>query len=245
VTVVDVAISDLLASANGPTNLGNTTSFTATISAGTDVSYAWSFGDGTTGSGDTVAHTYQSEGSYTAIVTATNSAGSASVNVAVQILPSSVSETVTPNQGILTTQDGSFHAFFPTGAVTETVTVTYTAYLTPSQPLSDALTLMRDFTLEARRSDGTPVLSFEKPYTITLSYTNAEAAARNLDETSLKLVYWNGSAWVDVAPCEGCALDIGANKITIVLNYVGEFVASAPPGRLDGETARSLASNRF
>jgi PKD repeat protein len=230
VTVVDVAISDLLAGANGPTNLGNTTTLTATISAGTNVTYAWNFGDGTTGSGETVAHTYQSEGSYTAIITATNSAGSSSANVAVQILPSSVSDTVTPNQGILTTPDGSFHAFFPTGAVTQVVNITYTAHLTPSQPLTDELTLMRDFTLEARALDGTPVLSFAKPYTITLSYTGAEAAARNLDETSLKLVYWNGSAWVDVAPCEGCAVDIAANRITIVLNYVGEFAVVGRQG---------------
>jgi len=170
-----------------------------------------------------VAHTYQSEGSYTAVVTASNSAGSTSVNVAVQILPSSVSGTVTPNQGILTTQDGSFHAFVPTGAVTQTITVTYTAHLTPSQPLTDELTLMRDFTLEARANDGTPVSSFGTPYTITLSYTGAEAAARNLDEASLKLIYWNGSAWVDVVPCQGCAVDTAMNRITIVLDYVGEF----------------------
>jgi PKD repeat protein len=231
VTVVDVAISDLLAGANGPTNLGNTTTLTATISAGTNVTYVWSFGDGTTGSGDTVAHTYQSEGSYTAIVTATNSAGSSSANVPVQILPSSVSDAVTPNQGILTTPDGSFYAFFPTGAVTQVVNITYTAHLTPSQPLTDELTLMRDFTLEARANDGTPVLTFATPYTITLSYTDAEAAARNLDETSLKLVYWNGSAWVDVAPCEGCALDIATNRIIIVLNYIGEFAVVGRQGR--------------
>jgi hypothetical protein len=178
-----------------------------------------------------VAHTYQSEGSYTAIVTATNSAGSSSANVPVQILPSSVSDTVTPNQGILTTPDGSFHAFFPTGAVTQVVNITYTAHLTPSQPLTDELTLMRDFTLEARANDGTPVLTFATPYTITLSYTDAEAAARNLDETSLKLVYWNGSAWVDVAPCGGCAVDTGTNRITIVLNYVGEFAVVGRQGR--------------
>jgi PKD repeat protein len=231
VTVADVAISGLQASANGPTNVGNTTTLTATIAEGTNVTYAWSFGDGATGSGDSVAHTYQSIGSYTAVVTASNSAGSTSANVAVQVLASSVSATVTPNQGVLTTQDGSFQAFFPTGAVTQTVTVTYTAHLTPSQPLSDELTLMRDFTLEARAGDGTPVLSFGTPYTITLSYTDAEAAARNLDEASLKLVYWNGSAWVDVATCSACAVDTVANKITIALNYVGEFAVVGRQGR--------------
>jgi hypothetical protein len=223
VTVADIAISGLQAGSNGPTNLGNTTTFTATIGAGTNVTYAWDFGDGMTGSGAVVAHTYQSEGSYTAVVTASNSAGSTSADVPIQIISSSVSDTVTPNQGILETQDGSFHAFFPTGAVTQTVDVTYTAHLTPSQPLTDGLALMRDFTLEARANDGTPVLRFDTPYTITLSYTDAEAAARQLDESSLKLVFWDGSAWVDVAPCAGCAVDTAANTITIVLDYVGEF----------------------
>jgi hypothetical protein len=223
VTVTDVPISGLLAGANGPTNLGNTTTFTATIASGTNVTYTWAFGDGTTGGGATAAHTYQSEGSYTAVVTASNSAGNMSADVVVQILPSSVSDTVTPSQGALGTDDGSFEAFFPTGAVTQTVQVTYTAHLTASQPLTDGLALMRDFTLEARTGDGTPVLRFEKPYTITLRYTDAEAAARELDEASLNLIYWNGSAWVDALPCEGCAVDTAANSITIALDYVGEF----------------------
>src|SRR5262249_46775010 len=154
---------------------------------------------------------------------ASNSAGSISADVAVHILPSSVGDAVTPNQGTLATQDGSFEAFFPTGAVTQTVYITYTAHLTASQPLTAGLALMRDFRLEARTGDGTPVLRFEKPYTITLSYTDAEAAARELDESSLKLIYWNGSAWSDALPCAGCAVDTAANRLTIVLDYVGEF----------------------
>jgi PKD repeat protein len=223
VTVTDTPISGLQASSNSPTNLGNTTTFTATIGDGTDVTYAWDFGDGAIGSGANVAHTYQLTGTYAVTVTASNSVGSASANIAVQILPSSVSGTVTPNQGTLATQDGSFQAFFPTGAVTQTVYVTYTAHLTPSQPLTDGLVLLRDFTLEARTGDGTPVLSFGQPYTITLSYTDAELAARDLDETNLTLVHWDGSAWIDTLPCAGCVVDTAANRVIIVLNYVGEF----------------------
>jgi hypothetical protein len=224
VTVTDVAISDLQAGSNGPTNLGNTTTLTATIADGTNVTYAWDFGDGATGSGAPVAHTYQATGTYTAVVTASNSAGSITATAVVEVLSSSVSNTITSaGGGSVATQDGSFEAVFPTGAVTQTVDVTYTAHLTPSQPLTDELTLLRDFTLEARAGDGTPVLRFDQPYTITLRYTDAEAAARGLDETSLKLVHWDGSAWIDALPCDGCALDTTANSMTIVLNYVGEF----------------------
>lgn len=42
---------------------------------GTVVSYAWDLGDGTTAMGETVNHTYQSPGDYTATVTATDNDG--------------------------------------------------------------------------------------------------------------------------------------------------------------------------
>jgi hypothetical protein len=232
VTVAEVPISGLAASSNSPTNLGNTTTFTATIAAGDNVAYAWDFGDGATGSGASVAHTYQLTATYAVTVTARNSAGSASASTMVQILPPSVSDTVTPSQGTLATQDGTFQAVFPTGAVTQTVYVTYTAHLTPSQPLTDGLALLRDFTLEARAGDGTPVLSFARPYTITLSYTDAELAARSLDEANLTLVRWDGAAWIEVLPCGGCALEADANRVTVVLDDVGEF---ALVGRREGQ----------
>gem|GEM_PF-4891533 len=43
---------------------------------GTIVSYAWSFGDGTTGSGVTVSHTYATPGAYSAALTVTDDDGS-------------------------------------------------------------------------------------------------------------------------------------------------------------------------
>ncbi|HTP11094.1 MAG TPA: PKD domain-containing protein, partial [Anaerolineae bacterium] len=73
VTVVDVPISGLNAANSSPTRLGSATNFTATISSGSNVAYAWNFGDGATGSGATSAHTYATIGTYTATVTATNS----------------------------------------------------------------------------------------------------------------------------------------------------------------------------
>jgi chitodextrinase len=222
VTVSDVAVSGLQASSNGPTNLGNPTTFAATVATGTNVSYSWDFGDGTSGSGATVAHTYQAQGTYSASVTASNSAGSLSFPVSAQVLPSSVSATITPNQGTLATQDNTFQAFFPTGAVTQVVDITYTARLTPSQPLSDSLVMLRGFALEARTSDGQPFTRFLKPYTITLGYTDAEAAAREIDEQGLRVVYWSGG-WADVLPCAECSVDTSANRITLALDYVGEF----------------------
>ncbi|NJM04945.1 PKD domain-containing protein [Candidatus Gracilibacteria bacterium] len=84
VRVVDSSVSGLSANSSSPTVLGDTTFFTATAS-GSNLSYSWNLGDGTLKSGASVSHSYAAEGSYTAIVTATNSRGSASRSLIVLI----------------------------------------------------------------------------------------------------------------------------------------------------------------
>ena len=56
------------------------------MSAGTNVSYQWDFGDGGLGSGPFVQHTYSTGGAYTLSVTASNSTGSVLVSEMVTIL---------------------------------------------------------------------------------------------------------------------------------------------------------------
>ncbi len=65
----------LKASNDSPTVLGDMTTLTATVMGGLNVTYQWDFGDGQTGSGALVTHTFASAGHYTALVTATNDAG--------------------------------------------------------------------------------------------------------------------------------------------------------------------------
>jgi hypothetical protein len=69
---METPISGLRADNDGPTLLGMPTLFTATISSGTNVSYAWDFGDGQSGSGAAVAHQYASPGTYSVELTAGN-----------------------------------------------------------------------------------------------------------------------------------------------------------------------------
>jgi len=82
VKVADAPIMGLTA-ASSPTTLGDATTFTATISGGTHVTYAWNFGDGNSGSGANVTHTYAALGAHPAIVTASNDAGSVSAHTIV------------------------------------------------------------------------------------------------------------------------------------------------------------------
>jgi hypothetical protein len=72
VTERPMPISGLAALDDSPTELGQATTLTATVTAGTSVTYTWDFGDGDTGSGAVVHHTYPTIGVYTAIVTASN-----------------------------------------------------------------------------------------------------------------------------------------------------------------------------
>lgn len=80
------AITGLAAANDSPTIIGSSTHLTATITAGTDVTYTWAFGDGTTGSGITATHTYPALGSYTATVTATNQVSQMTTTTTVRVV---------------------------------------------------------------------------------------------------------------------------------------------------------------
>lgn len=82
---VDTPISGLTASNNGPSLFGGTTQLSADISSGSNVSYAWDFGDGTNGSGKSVSHQYTAPGTFNAQVTATNSVSQQSSVTNVQV----------------------------------------------------------------------------------------------------------------------------------------------------------------
>jgi carboxypeptidase T len=79
-------IVGLAAQSSSPTALGSATHFTATVTAGTEISYAWAFGDGALGSGVHPEHSYAEIGEFTAVVTATNSLGSAVAQTVVAVV---------------------------------------------------------------------------------------------------------------------------------------------------------------
>ena len=87
VTIIDEAISGLVAVNNSPTILGETTTLTATVITGTRVIFEWNLGDGITTIGAIVSHIYPDSGWYTATVTARNSVSSSEATTTVEIAP--------------------------------------------------------------------------------------------------------------------------------------------------------------
>ncbi len=85
--VVERPIVGLTAANSSPTTLGNSTTFTATVATGSNVTYQWAFGDGTLsmGSGNPVIHTYGAAGVYTVIVTAANSVSQATATTTANV----------------------------------------------------------------------------------------------------------------------------------------------------------------
>ena len=87
--VVNWLVAGLAASNDSPTWLGEPTTFTATVTAGSNVTYTWAFGDGDLGNGAVVTHTYPATGIYTAVVTASNDYNAITATTTVSVVLSS------------------------------------------------------------------------------------------------------------------------------------------------------------
>jgi hypothetical protein len=83
--IAEIPILGLEAMSDSPTPLGLPTRLTATITAGSNVTYAWAFGDGQGGSGPAVMHTYPDVGDYLATVWAGNQVGVVTATTAIRI----------------------------------------------------------------------------------------------------------------------------------------------------------------
>ena len=86
ITINDIPINGTSASSSSPTLISQATQFTGSVTAGSNVQYLWNFGDGNSSVQQSPSHVYTQPGVYTAIVTASNSAGFVSANTHVQIV---------------------------------------------------------------------------------------------------------------------------------------------------------------
>jgi hypothetical protein len=145
-------------------------------------------------------------------------------------LSTATSAQISPaSGGTLDSGDGHVHLDFPAGAVTNTTTITYTGQPAPMHALGSFRFAGRSFTLEASAS-GQPVTHFTRPFTLTLTYADADWQATGItDEDQLNLYYWGGLQWIGLLPCASCSLDTVNNRLIVVLDHLTEFGFLACP----------------
>ncbi|MBI4916793.1 MAG: PKD domain-containing protein [Acidobacteria bacterium] len=69
-----------------PVPVGGPITYTASVAAGSPpITYGWDFGDGQTGTGQVVTHTFAGPGTYNVVLTVTNCDGASTANVAHQV----------------------------------------------------------------------------------------------------------------------------------------------------------------
>ncbi len=95
VNVYEEAITGLIAHSDSPTLINTPTTLSATVTAGTNVVYAWQFGDGNIALGQIVTHTYPAVELYTATVQATNSLGNVTASTVISITAVPLTQTIT------------------------------------------------------------------------------------------------------------------------------------------------------
>ena len=84
---IEAPITGLAAQSDSPTLLGEITTFTATVSGGSNITFTWNFGDDSAlGNGANVTHTYAEPGEYTVTVTASNALGSEEFTLEVVVI---------------------------------------------------------------------------------------------------------------------------------------------------------------
>lgn len=98
IAVINAPISGLVASNSSPTHYSLPTQLIATITTGGNVNYDWDFGDGESGVGRMVLHTYPAQGVFTAVVTAANTINTLTATTVITIIepppPTNVSLTL-------------------------------------------------------------------------------------------------------------------------------------------------------
>ena len=130
----------------------------------------------------------------------------------VLILPSIESTVVADLETLQTTLT------FPPGAVAEPVLVVVVPAVTP--PATGGFQLLGQvFTIDATANDGSTVTHFNQPFTLVVTYTDAEVLG--IDEETLTLHYWHEGEqrWVAIPT----TVDAANNRLTATLDHLTIF----------------------
>ncbi len=248
-----------VASLNGPytADEGSAVAMSAAASNdpdGTIQSYAWNFGDGTTGTGASVSHTYPQNGSYTVSLTVTDNdglTGSASTTATIANVAPAISTIAGATQFVGETYSAS-GSFTDPGSDTWTATVNYgdntgTANLPLSGKnfsLSHVYNTVGTFTVTVTVNDGAqsasrtasvvvrarPVAVMNGPYSANEGSTVSMSASNSSDaDGTIQSYAWNfgdGSTGTGVSVSHVYA-NQGSFTVTLTVTDNDGFTGSA------------------
>ena len=181
----------------------------------------------------TTSTTYQwpTAGDYAITVTVTNCTASSVIDThTIAIVAAEAGNTFEPGVGgtliYTNTQGYTTTIEIPGASLSATTTFTYTESSSPAHPTTDFLFAGRAFDLVADHE-------LTGPITATLNYHDADLTAAGIsDPTTLKLYYWAGAAWEDVAatctPASTYGYDTDARTVTVALCHLTSFGLMSP-----------------
>ena len=242
--VEDAPIAGLTASNDSPRMIGDSVTFTATITAGSNVTYTWDFGDSSEiAAGRVVSHAYTLDGVYTATVTATNSVSTVMTDTLVTIWYGETTTTLNASTSIaLIGTPVTFTATVAPAPPAEGIPV---GTVTFSDTFSGTQTLLAE---DVALVDGVAQLTTSDlaagPHSITAVYS---ATSRWLDSESEPLSLFvaapsfavNKACQAEPAPQEGPAI------FTVILTNTGNvtLTVTANEALTDSDTTTEAGSS--
>ncbi len=129
---------------------------------------------------------------------------------------------VTPTEGGTITGPNNIQLDFPAGAVAQASMVNVATL--PAPQLPDNQRALYGFRATAATLGGQPITTFAQSYTLQVPYTDAQLVALGItDPTTLNVAFWNGAAWTNMLPCNGCGVDTANKVITVVADHFTDF----------------------
>ncbi len=217
-----------------------------------DTSYTdwtWDFGDGTThtenGGNRTITHTYNLPNLYTVTLTLTGTEGSEVVEKRnyIEVLdPSIIRQIIGPDGGTLTSGNGQVLVEFPSGAVTQTIVVTYTDIVTDN--VTNTIAPFKMFSLEAALEDvpSQAVTTFNHPITITVPYLDVDFDTKSEDNIYPFYRNQSGGRWHLI---RDSWVVTESNDLKLVVDHFTEFGIAALSGPPAPEGATLPSTTNF
>src|SRR3989449_4403420 len=213
-------------------SVGQSVNFTATATGGTvPYTFTWAFGDGSTASGRSVLHSYTAAGSFTAILTTSDSGGKTStVSKTVDISAHGTTTIVTCSPSSVVANQSS----------TCTATVTDTSSSGATTPTGNVtFTPGGTCTLVSGSCSVTVTPSTSGTLSISASYNGDSAHAASAGSTSITV---NKRATITAVSCSPASVQVGqSTTCTASVSDTSPGTTSAPSGTV-GFTSSGLGS---